>query len=126
MILLDTCIVIDYLRNKPAVVDFIDRAGKSNFTLTTVVIIELYKGVRDRVELRTLQKEIQFFGLIEIDNEVSIVATKLAENYSLSHRMGLGDCLIAATALVYDLELLTYNLKDFRFIPTLKVRESLT
>ncbi len=33
--------------------------------------------------------------------------------------------LIAATALVYDLELRTYNLKDFHFIPGLKVSNSL-
>lgn len=125
MILLDTCIVIDYLRNRPLVVDFIDNIGKNNFTLSTAVVIELYKGVRDRIEFRTLQKEIQLFGLIEIDNQISAVANKLAETYCLSHRMGLGDTLIAATALIYDLELITYNLKDFHFIPTLKVTNSL-
>ena len=125
MILLDTCIVIDYLRNKPLVVGFIESIGKSNFTLSTAVTIELYKGVRDRIEFRTLQKEIQLFGLIEIDNQISAVANKLAENYCLSHHMGLGDTLIAATALVFDLELRTYNLQDFRFIPTLNVSNSL-
>ena len=39
--------------------------------------------------------------------------------------MGLGDTLIAATALVFNLELRTFNLKDFRFIPTLQVSNSL-
>ena len=39
--------------------------------------------------------------------------------------MGIPDTIIAATALVYDLELKTYNLKDFRFIPTLKVSNEL-
>lgn len=33
--------------------------------------------------------------------------------------------LIAATALVFDLELKTHNLKDFQFIPTLKVSSDL-
>ena len=125
MILLDTCIVIDYLKNKPLVVKFIDTVGKQNFVLSTAITIELYKGVRNRKELITLQKELQQFGIIEIDVQVSKVANKLAETYSLSHQMGLGDTLIAATALVFNLELRTFNLKDFRFIPTLQVSNSL-
>ena len=126
MILLDTCIVIDYLKNKPLVVKFIDTVGKQNFVLSTAITIDLYKGVRNRKELITLQKELQQFGIIEIDVQVSKVANKLAETYSLSHQMGLGDTLIAATALIFNLELLTFNLKDFRFIPTLRVSNILS
>ncbi len=125
MILLDTCILIDYLRNKPEVVSYIEQKGKNNFILSTVVTIELFKGVRNKTELRTLQKELQYFSLLEIDNNVSSLANKLAENYALSHQMGLGDTLIAATALIYSLELKTYNLKDFQFIPSLKVSNAL-
>ena len=125
MILLDTCIVIDYLRNRPEVVSFIEQEGKNNFILSTVVTIELFKGVRNKIELRTLQKELQHFSSLEIDNNVSSVANKLAESYALSHQMGLGDTLIAATALIYGLELKTYNMKDFQFIPSLKVSNTL-
>eukprot|EP01137_Pigoraptor_chileana_P031441 Opistho-2@19280 len=125
MILLDTCIVIDYLRNRPEVVSFIEQEGKNNFILSTVVTIELFKGVRNKIELRTLQKELQHFSSLEIDNNVSSVANKLAESYALSHQMGLGDTLIAATALIYNLELKTYNMKDFQFIPSLKVSNTL-
>lgn len=125
MILLDTCIVIDYLRNRPEVVSFIEQEEKNNFILSTVVTIELFKGVRNKIELRTLQKELQHFSSLEIDNNVSSVANKLAQSYALSHQMGLGDTLIAATALIYNLELKTYNMKDFQFIPSLKVSNTL-
>lgn len=33
------------------------------------------------------------------------------------------DLLIAATALEHDLTLLTYNLRDFRLIPDLKLHQ---
>jgi tRNA(fMet)-specific endonuclease VapC len=125
MILLDTSFVVDYLRNKPLMVTFIDTVGKHNFALSTAVTIELYQGVRNRAELITVQKELQQFNMIEIDNQISKVASQLAETYCLSHQMGLGDTLIAATALVFNLELRTYNMKDFRFIPTLRVSNSL-
>lgn len=38
------------------------------------------------------------------------------EAYSLSHKLSLPDALIAATALVHNLELYTLNTKDFRSI----------
>jgi hypothetical protein len=43
------------------------------------------------------------------------------ESYSLSHKVSIPDALIAATALVHDLELYTMNTKDFRFIAKLKL-----
>ena len=42
-------------------------------------------------------------------------------NYSLSHKLTIPDALIAATALVNDLELYTLNIKDFRFIENLRL-----
>lgn len=37
-------------------------------------------------------------------------------------KLSTGDAIIAATALVYDLELLTRNIDDFEWIPHLKLR----
>jgi len=45
------------------------------------------------------------------------------ETYALSHRPGIPDVLIAATALDHDLSLFTLNVKDFRFIPDLTIHE---
>jgi toxin FitB len=39
--------------------------------------------------------------------------------------MTLGDALIAGTALAHELELLTRNVDDFRWIPELRVRDPL-
>ncbi|WP_164490100.1 type II toxin-antitoxin system VapC family toxin [Runella sp. SP2] len=60
-----------------------------------------------------------------MNQEIIQLAMQLQQQYILSHHVGIPDTLIAATALVYDLELKTYNLKDFQFIPTLKVNNSL-
>jgi predicted nucleic acid-binding protein len=40
-------------------------------------------------------------------------------------KMTLGDSLIAATAVVHDLELLTRNIDDFSWVPELHVRDPL-
>jgi predicted nucleic acid-binding protein len=41
--------------------------------------------------------------------------------YVLSHKLALPDGFIAASALAYDMELYTLNLKDYRFISGLKL-----
>jgi predicted nucleic acid-binding protein len=84
-----------------------------------VVELELLQGARNKAELLRLEKIIAMFYNVEMPVEVINVARQLIKLYSLSHSLRLADALIAATALVYDLELLTYNLKDFRFIPEL-------
>jgi len=53
---------------------------------------------------------------LETDQSILDLADNLIENYALSHNMGIYDAIIAATCLVYDLPLWTYNKKDFRFI----------
>ncbi|MCF8374691.1 MAG: PIN domain-containing protein [Bacteroidales bacterium] len=41
---------------------------------------------------------------------------ELMIKYSLSHKLSIPDAIIAAKALHYDIQLYTYNVKDFRFI----------
>jgi tRNA(fMet)-specific endonuclease VapC len=45
----------------------------------------------------------------------------LFDSYSRSHRPGIGDALIAATALYYDFPLYTQNKKHFGFIPGIRL-----
>jgi predicted nucleic acid-binding protein len=45
----------------------------------------------------------------------------LMESYALSHSLTIPDALIAATALDHDLSPYTLNIRDFRFIPELKL-----
>lgn len=61
------------------------------------------------------------FHIVEMPAEVFQVARQLIKIYALSHGLRLADALIAATALVYELNLLTVNQKDFCFIPKLEL-----
>ena len=49
------------------------------------------------------------------------MAVNLVEQYCLSHKTDLEDALIAATAILYQIELYTLNIKDFIFIPNVKL-----
>lgn len=59
--------------------------------------------------------------MILCDTDISELATNMIEKYAKSHGLGIPDALIAATAICHSIELLTYNVKDFKFIDSLKL-----
>lgn len=93
--------------------------------ISPIVSMEVYQGVLDKKDLLRTRKKLNGFASLPLNQEVVLLAMQLQQQYILSHRVGIPDTLIAATALVYDLELKTYNLKDFQFILTLNVSNSL-
>lgn len=125
ILMLDTNIIIDYLKQKSDVVSFIENYGKRNIVLSPFVVMEIYQGVLNKEDLDRTRKKLKGFTTLTIDQAIIDLALQIQQQYVLSHHLGIPDTLIAATALIYDLELITYNLKDFRFIPTLKVSNSL-
>lgn len=125
MYLIDSNIFIDHLRGNQKATKFIESVGKSNLYISIVVEMELYNGVLNRFEYAKLKKELLGIRRIQVNESISDTALFLSQKYALSHRMSVADTLIAATALVYDLELRTHNIRDFRFIPQLKVSNSL-
>jgi predicted nucleic acid-binding protein len=117
-VLCDTCVLIDFVNGRSEQITEL-KANAIQLFINPVVELELLQGARNKAELLRLEKIIAMFYNVEMPVEVINVARQLIKLYSLSHSLRLADALIAATALVYDLELLTYNLKDFRFIPEL-------
>ena len=47
------------------------------------------------------------------------ISEKYNFRHALSHGLQIPDAIIAATSIVYQIPLYTYNLKDFNFIPEL-------
>lgn len=59
--------------------------------------------------------------MIEIDSAISKLAVRFVEQFNLSHGLVIPDAIIGATAVVHQIELFTYNLKDFRFMPDIQL-----
>ena len=124
MLLLDTNILIDYLRNKPQAIHFINYTGKINLAINTIVVLELYNGCLNKSEFAKIKKTLNGFIHYDLNESVAKVAIDISHMFALSHQLSVPDTLIEATALVYDLELRTLNLRDFRMIPGLRVSNS--
>lgn len=78
-------------------------------------------GATNKSEMQSIIRSLTRFNIALINNDITIQAISLLQRYKLSHGLLLADSMIAATALITNLELYTYNIKDFVFISGLKM-----
>ena len=67
----------------------------------------------------------EIFALCEILPLSQVIADQ-AVSLRQQRRMGLGDAIIAATAMTHNLALVTHNLEDFRWITGLELLDPLS
>lgn len=113
-LLLDTNVVINLLAGK---LDFTkELESAAGLHISAVTEAELYAGVAP-IEIPDLQDILTEFKVIPLTSEVSSLAGALTSRLGRSQK-GLKDMLIAATAELYDLRLVTSNKKDFLGLTT--------
>jgi predicted nucleic acid-binding protein len=120
--LLDTAVAVDHLRGAQPAVELLGRLADEDETIAAseLVRFELLAGVRVG-EMEALE---QFFSAclwLPVDEDVARTAGALARK----HRAAFGgiddvDYVIAATAIVFDMELLTTNVRHFPMLPDLR------
>lgn len=115
-ILIDTDVIIWYLRGNQKAYELIHSIDE--FCISSVTYMELVQGMRNKEELRTLQKTLKQWNVktIYISEEISAKALFYVEEYFLSHSMQLADSLIASTATSYGMKLLTANDKHYKVV----------
>jgi hypothetical protein len=115
-VLIDTCIIIDYLRDNSSV-----DLSRDNILINPVVELEILQGIRNKREQKDALRTLERFQPIDYSADCFDLAKILILRYSLSHSLKLPDALIAASSLIYDLPLWTYNVKDFAYIEGMKI-----
>lgn len=118
-IVLDTNILIEILKGNQQTIKDIQKYDL--LCISEVTAMELYYGARDKKELVKLKKFVELFEIIHIDANISKIASKLVYEYAKSHTLNIPDGLIAATAIIHNYTLFTYNKKDFRYIKELNI-----
>jgi predicted nucleic acid-binding protein len=113
--LIDTDILIDYLRGHPSAVSFIERNIDDLF-VSAVSVAGLYQGVREGHERTKLSRMISAFAVLPLTQEIAETAGLFRRDYRDSIGCGLADCMIAATASEHHLALATLNEKHFTML----------
>lgn len=120
--LLDTTILIDYMRRNALAAAFIhDHAPASSFRIHSVVIGELLFGVKHRKEMTDTVRFLAQFPVEYHSRSDCVEMAALMQRHTLSDGVGWSDCLIAAACLRLDLPVVTTNVKHFRAISGLQM-----
>ncbi|GAB4578453.1 MAG: hypothetical protein Fur0022_11880 [Anaerolineales bacterium] len=80
--------------------------------ISVVTLTELLSGMRPGEEKRTEQL-FNLFTVLPINEEIGRTAGNYLRQFRKSHRLELGDALIAGTAFFHDAEVITRNLKHY-------------
>lgn len=113
--LVDTDILIDYLRDHPEAISFLERNVEDVF-ISSVSVAELYQGVREGQERTRLSRMISALVVLPLTEEIAETAGLYRRDYRDRFGCGLADCMIAATASEHRLDLATLNTRHFQML----------
>ena len=119
-ILLDTDVLVDFLRGHGKASAFV-KAHSDRIILSSIVVAELYAGVRGDAEQVVLEDFISLFRVIPVDAEIAKAGGLYKRDYARSHGVGLADAILAATAESENAELKTLNTKHYPMFKGLRL-----
>ncbi len=117
-VLLDTNVLIDYLRDIPQAVNYIETCP-GHMSISALTVAELHAGARDDAERQRLRKFTAVFDIIPADSTICEMGGDFRAKYAPSHGVDLIDGVIAATSIICDLTLVTLNTKHFPMLGNL-------
>jgi predicted nucleic acid-binding protein len=118
--LIDSNVIIDYAANRLPLKgsDFAENIFNSEFLISVVVKIEVLGFMDLPDKTKGLEDFLDTATILPLDDALALKTIALRRLYK---KLKLGDAIIAATALVYDLTLITRNISDFKNIADLKL-----
>jgi hypothetical protein len=80
MILTDTDVFIEALKNNARAIGALRNIGFENIALSAITLMELYFGAMNKKELAKIKSRLRTLQIVEIDHDISKAATDLVED----------------------------------------------
>ena len=96
-ILIDTDILVDFFRGYSKAVVFVNKYN-DRIILSSIVVAELFAGVKGDTEQTALQDFISLFRVVPVNTEIGKTGGLYKRDYGKSHGVGLADAILAAIA----------------------------
>ncbi len=121
--IIDTDVLIWYLRGNPRARDLLASLGHAERQVSVLAHMELCAGARGAGELREIDRMIEalFSRVLPIVEPVSALALRLMRRWAPTHGLRPIDAMVAATALGSKQALATGNARHFQMIPGLRI-----
>lgn len=117
--LIDTNVIINFAQNK--------LPKSSTILLSNIIDNEPKISVINKIELlgftNTTKQIIAFVKTATVFDLDEVIVNKTIE-LRKKHKIKLPDAIIASTAIIHKLTLITHNVNDFKNIKNLKVQDS--
>ena len=120
--ILDTDVLIWFLRGNEKATNTV--LESMPFSISVVTYMELLQGMRNKQEMESMKKAFQSMEVnsIPINEDISLQAAHIVEEYALSHSMEMADALIASTCLSTNEILFTANDKHYRPLKGIQIQ----
>lgn len=126
--LLDTDVLIDLLEGLAPVLEFLEQLRPRRYAINLVTYGEIYEGVLGSSHPERARARFESF-LVDADIDIVPLTVEVARTFAgLRYRLrksgnvvGTSDLLIAATALAFEIPLVTRNQRHFNRIPELQL-----
>ena len=118
-LLLDTNILIDYIRRAPTAVAWL-RSLPGAPCISVISILELHVGARSQLEEREIELVCAPLRRLSITEEIAKSGGSLMRHFGKSHGLDVPDAIISATAQHHGLKLATLNVKHYPMFPKLR------
>jgi predicted nucleic acid-binding protein len=119
-ILCDTNVLFRFMEGDETTKTILDKIGKERIAFPIITTAEAFAG-SSKLEFAILKKVFANYNIYHLSKESSIIFNGLVQSYHARHSKWIPDALIASIAIANNLELFTYNRKDFDFIKEIKL-----
>lgn len=120
--LLDTGLLIRHLRGQKSTVQLLRGLAKTNrLCISALTRLELRAGAHPN-EMVATQKLVSRFVTLDLNADIAESAGEImAQSKDMTRPLLVPDAIIAATALIHNISLVTFNAQDFEAIPNLSL-----
>ena len=115
VLLLDTDVLVDFFRGYRKAVTFVTE-NSPRIILSSIVVAELYAGVKGDAELTVIENFVSLFRVIPVNSKIAKTGGLYKRDFGKSHGIGLADAIIAATCEAENAALKTLNIKHYPMI----------
>lgn len=120
--LLDSNILIDYLRGDEKTAEFLYNLEKTddNAFISVITEYELLcgKDINDPIKSQKMAELLSLFPPVDVNSEIVKISAKFYRDYN----SGIADAIIAGTALYTNSTLITKNIKHFANIKEINIK----
>lgn len=120
MKILDTSVLIDHLRGHLPATECINALDDKEATVSVITEAEILSGesCNDPLVRESVAQLLARWERLEVSHDITLQTGNIKRKY----RLALPDALIAATAFIHKMEVLTKNIKDFSKVEGLVVK----